>query len=91
MKVMFLPLHTTSLTQPRDQAVVYIFKKLYQKLPFNVTFVTVNNPFHDLWKFYTNMHSIINIQAVKGSYQGIHYGWCLREDVAGVYAQLWWI
>lgn len=62
---MFQPLHTTSLTQPKDQAVVYTLKKLHQKLHFNVTFVTVNNLFHDFWKFYTIMHSIINIQAVR--------------------------
>jgi hypothetical protein len=81
MKVMFLSLHTTSLTQPTDQTVVYTFKKLYQKLSFNVTFVTVNNPFHDFCKFYTIMHSIINIQAVRAVIK--------ESTTAGVWGQKW--
>jgi hypothetical protein len=80
MRVMFLPLHTTSLTPPKDQAVIYTFKKLSQKLPFNVTFVTMNNPFHDFWKFYTIMHSFINIQDVKAVIQ--------ESTVAGVW-EMW--
>jgi len=78
---MFLPLHAISLTQPRDQAVVYTFKKLYQKLPSNVTFMTVNNPFHDFWKFYTIMHSIINIQAARAVIK--------EPTMAGVWGKMW--
>lgn len=81
MKVMFLPLHTTSLTQPRNQAVIYTFKKVYQKLSFNVTFVTMNNPFHDFWKFYTIMHSIINIQAVRADIK--------ESTTVGVWGDVW--
>jgi hypothetical protein len=81
MKVMFLPLHTTSLTWPRDQVVSYTFKNLYQKLPFNVTFMTVNNPFHDFWKFYTIMHSIINIQVVRAVIK--------ESTMAGIWGKMW--
>jgi hypothetical protein len=81
MKIMFLPIHTISLTQPRDWAVIYTFQKLYQKLPFNVAFVTVNNPFHDFWKFYTIMHSIINILAVRAIIK--------ESTLAGVWGKMW--
>jgi hypothetical protein len=81
IKVMFLPLHTTSMTQPRDQAVIYTFKNLYQKLPFNATFMTVNNPFHDFWKFYTILHSIINIQAIRAVVK--------ESTMAGIWGKMW--
>jgi hypothetical protein len=59
IKVIFLPLNTTSL----GQAGIATFKKLYLKLPFNVTFTAVNNPHHDFCMVYTILGTIINIQA----------------------------
>jgi hypothetical protein len=43
--------------------------------------MTVNNPFHDFWKFYTIMHSIINIQVVRAVIK--------ESTMASIWGKMW--